>query len=80
MLSRDEGEDLAVRAYMSEDCSKEWMYSSTSALLSWKGVWSARRSALPVPDNTKVAVIKVCLYDPHINRSRADVAAHYGTS
>src|SRR5216684_2752835 len=31
--------------------------------------------ALLVPDNTKVAVIKACLYDPQINRSYAEVNA-----
>jgi transposase len=36
--------------------------------------------ALLVPDNTKVAVIKACLYDPQINRSYADMAAHYSTA
>src|ERR1700758_2995607 len=36
--------------------------------------------ALLVPDNTKVAVIKACLYDPQINRSYADMAAHYDTA
>jgi transposase len=36
--------------------------------------------ALVVPDNTKVAVIKACLYDPQINRSYAEMAAHYGTA
>lgn len=36
--------------------------------------------ALLVPDNTKVAVIKACLYDPQINRTYADMAAHYGTA
>jgi transposase len=36
--------------------------------------------ALLVPDNTKVAVIKACLYDPVINRTYADMAAHYGTA
>ena len=36
--------------------------------------------ALLVPDNTKVAVIKACPYDPQINRSYADMAAHYGTT
>src|SRR5207344_3576235 len=36
--------------------------------------------ALLVPDNTKVAVIKACLYDPQINRSYADMATHYGTA
>ena len=34
---------------------------------------------LLVPDNTKVAVIKACLYDPQINRTYADMAAHYDT-
>jgi transposase len=36
--------------------------------------------ALLVPDNTKVAVIKACLYDPQVNRSYAEMAAHYGTA
>jgi transposase len=36
--------------------------------------------ALLVPDNTRGAVIKACLYDPQINRSYADMAAHYGTA
>jgi transposase len=50
--------------------------------------WPCRRAfeaiggvpALLVPDNTKVAVIKACLYDPQINRSYADMAAHYDTA
>jgi transposase len=36
--------------------------------------------ALLVPDNAKVAVIKACLYDPQVNRSYAEMAAHYGTA
>lgn len=44
-----------------------------------RGDWR-RAGALLVPDNTKVAVIKACLYDPQINRSYADMAAHYGTT
>ncbi len=36
--------------------------------------------ALVVPDNPKVAVIKACFYDPQINRTYADLAAHYGTA
>ena len=35
---------------------------------------------LLVPDNAKVAVIKACLYDPQVNRTYADMAAHYGTA
>ena len=33
-----------------------------------------------VPDNTKVAVIKACLYEPQVNRSYAEMAAHYDTA
>src|SRR5579864_4821726 len=33
---------------------------------------------LVVPDNAKVAVIKACLYDPEVNRTYAEMAAHYG--
>ena len=32
---------------------------------------------LLVPDNTKVTVIKACLYEPQVNRSYAETAAHY---
>ena len=35
---------------------------------------------LLVPDNPKVAVIKACFYDPQVNRTYADLAAHYGTA
>ena len=34
---------------------------------------------LLVPDNTKTAVIKACLYDPQVNRTYAEMAAHYDT-
>ena len=36
--------------------------------------------ALLIPDNAKVAVIKACLYDPQVNRSYAEMAAHYGSA
>jgi transposase len=35
---------------------------------------------LLVPDNTKTAVIKACLYDPLINRTYGEMAAHYDTA
>jgi transposase len=35
---------------------------------------------LLVPDNTKTAVIKACLYEPVVNRSYTDMAHHYGTA
>jgi transposase len=35
---------------------------------------------LLVPDNPKVAVIKACFYDPQVNRTYAEMAAHYNTA
>ena len=35
---------------------------------------------LLVPDNPKVAVIKACFYDPQVNRSYGEMAAHYDTA
>ena len=35
---------------------------------------------LLVPDNTKTAVIKACFYDPQVNRTYAEMAAHYDTA
>jgi transposase len=35
---------------------------------------------LLVPDNTKVAVIKACLYEPQVNRTYAALAEHYDTA
>jgi hypothetical protein len=32
------------------------------------------------PDNAEVAAIKTCLYEPQINRTHAEMAAHYGTA
>ena len=35
---------------------------------------------LIVPDNAKTAIVKACFYDPQVNRTYADMAAHYGTA
>jgi transposase len=35
---------------------------------------------LLVPDNTKAAVIRACFYDPQVNRTYAEMAAHYDTA
>jgi transposase len=35
---------------------------------------------LIVPDNTRTAVIKACLYEPAVNRTYAEMAAHYDTA
>ena len=52
-----------------------WIEAHNRALAAIGGV-----PALLVPDNTKVAVIKACLYDPVINKTYAEMAAHYGTA
>ena len=35
---------------------------------------------LLVPDNLKAAITKACRYDPKVNQTYADLAAHYGTA
>jgi transposase len=60
--------------------------SWTQALADWIGAHSRAFEAiggvpnLLVPDNTKVAVIKACLYEPQVNRTYAEMAAHYDTA
>ena len=58
----------------------------TQALADWIGAHTRAFAAiggvprLLVPDNAKVAVIKACLYEPQVNRTYAEMAAHYGTA
>jgi transposase len=60
--------------------------SWTQALADWIGAHTRAFDAiggvpnLLVPDNTKVAVIKACRYEPQINRTYAEMAAHYDTA
>ena len=54
---------------------QDWIESHNRALAAIGGV-----PALLVPDNTKVAVIKACLYDPVINKTYAEMATHFGTA
>jgi len=53
----------------------DWIGAHTRAFAAIGGV-----PRLLVPDNTKVAVIKACLYEPQVNRSYAEMAAHYDTA
>ena len=58
--------------------------SWTQSLADWIGGHTRAFAALGgapklrVPDNTKVAVIKACLYEPQVNRTYAEMAAHAG--
>jgi transposase len=51
----------------------DWIGAHTRAFAAIGGV-----PRLVVPDNTKTAVSKACLYEPQINRTYAEMAAHYG--
>src|ERR1700741_1623579 len=53
----------------------DWIGAHTRALAAIGGV-----PRLIVPDNAKVAVIKACLYEPQVNRTYSEMAAHYGTA
>jgi transposase len=53
----------------------DWIGAHTRALAAVGGV-----PKLLVPDNTKVAVIKACFYDPQVNRTYIEMAAHYDTA
>jgi transposase len=53
----------------------DWIGAHTRAFAAIGGV-----PRLLVPDNTKVAVIKACLYEPQVNRTYAEMAAHYDTT
>src|SRR6201984_3477307 len=50
----------------------DWLSAHVGALEAIGGV-----PKLLVPDNAKVAVIKACHFDPVVNRSYAEMAAHY---
>jgi transposase len=53
----------------------DWISAHTRAFEAIGGV-----PKLLVPDNAKVAVIKACLYEPQVNRTYAEMAAHYDTA
>jgi transposase len=50
----------------------DWIAAHVGALAAIGGC-----PKLLVPDNAKVAVVKACLFDPQVNRSYAEMAAHY---
>jgi len=64
---------MFVRPTVSMD-QREWTAAHVEAFAFFGGV-----PARLVPDNLKTGVDKPDLYDPKINRSYAELAAHYGT-
>ena len=53
----------------------DWIDAHTRAFAAIGGA-----PRLLVPDNTKCAVIKASLYEPQVNRTYQEMAAHYGTA
>jgi transposase len=53
----------------------DWITAHTHAFQAIGGV-----PHLIVPDNTTVAIIKACLFEPQVNRTYADMARHYNTA
>ncbi len=53
----------------------DWIGSHTKAFVFFDGV-----SEILVPDNLKSGVTTPCRYEPGINRTYMDMAAHYGTA
>lgn len=53
----------------------DWISGHTGAFEAIGGV-----PRLIVPDNPKTAVIKACFYEPTVNRSYTEMAAHYDTA
>ena len=53
----------------------DWIASHVRAFAFFGGV-----TAQIIPDNLKAGVTKACFYDPAINRTYADMAAHYDTA
>ena len=53
----------------------DWIGSHTRAFAFFGGV-----SAMTVSDNLKAGITKACFYEPAVNRSYAEMAAHYDTA
>ena len=53
----------------------DWIGSHTRAFAFFGGV-----AAMVVSDNLKAGIAKACFYEPSVNRSYAEMAAHYGTA
>ncbi len=53
----------------------DWIGAHTRAFATFDG-----GAAMVVSDNLKSAMIRACFYEPEVNRSYAEMAAHYGTA
>ena len=89
MVDRLTGERRSAQIFVAVLGASNFTYAEatwTQGLADWIGAHIRAFEAiggvpkLLVPDNTKVAVIKACLYEPQVNRTYAEMAAHYDTA
>jgi transposase len=89
VIDRLNGKTRAAQIFVAVMGASNFTYAEaswTQALGDWIGAHTRALAAiggvprLLVPDNTKVAVIKACLYEPQVNRTYAEMAAHYDTA
>src|SRR5215472_6368166 len=89
IIDRLNGKTRPAQIFVAVLGASNFTYSEaswTQALGDWIGAHTRAFAAiggvprLLVPDNTKVAVIKACLYEPQVNRTYAEMAAHYDTA
>jgi transposase len=89
VVDRQTGEVRQAQIFVAVMGASNFTYAEaswTQALGDWIGAHTRAFAAiggvprLLVPDNAKVAVIKACLYEPQVNRTYAEMAAHYGTA
>ena len=89
IIDRRTGEVRAAQIFVAVMGASNFTYIEatwTQGLADWIGAHTRAFAAidgvprLVVPDNAKVAVIKACLYEPQVNRTYAEMAAHYGTA
>jgi transposase len=83
------GEVRAAQVFVATLGASSYTYAEatwTQGLADWIGAHTrafAFFGGVPnqvVPDNLRSGVAKACLYDPEINRTYADMAAHYDTA
>jgi len=86
VIDRLTGEIRSAQIFVAVMGASSFIYAEatwTQSLADWVGAHVRAFAALGgtprllVPDNTKVAVIKACFHDPRINRTYAEMAAHY---
>ncbi|MCH9671686.1 MAG: IS21 family transposase [Gammaproteobacteria bacterium] len=86
LVDRDTGELIAVELFVAVVGASSYTYAEAVAsqkLHEWIGVNTRMLEhmqgspAIVVPDNLKSAVTKACRYEPLVNRTYDDFAAHY---